>query len=223
MSYGNVQQSDSLLHSIAVQHLTWYGVCMEISYRPPDREKYLLSSEIEPLMKAAGKLGQTTERVLKLIANTGIRPSESLPLTPEAFNLPECRVRVLTLKQKGEKDADGNVVKEAPKRFRDVDLSPDYIKELTWLSKHPKNTPLFDVHRATLWRMFKRAAKLAGLPSTYTIYSLRHSRAIYLLEWTGDLEYVSKQLGHSNTSITRVYLHCIPSKREDYVSKLKAF
>jgi integrase len=196
---------------------------MEITYRPPDREKYLLSEEIASLLKAAGTLGQTPGRALKLIANTGIRPSELLPLTPESFNLSERRVRVLTLKQKGEKDADGNVLKAAPKRFRDVDLSPDYIKELPWLAKHPKDTPLFPLHRTTLWRMFKRAAKSAGLLSSYTIYSLRHSRAIYLLEWTGDLEYVAKQLGHSNTNVTRVYLHCIPSKRQDYVSKLKAF
>jgi integrase len=196
---------------------------MEITYRPPDREKYLLSEEIASLLLAAGTLGKATGRSLKLIANTGIRPSELLSLTPEAFNLPERRVRVLTLKQKGEKDTDGNVLKAAPKRFRDVDLSIDYIKELSWLDEHPKDATLFPLHRSTLWRMFKRAAKVAKLLPSYTIYSLRHSRAIYLLEWTGDLEYVAKQLGHSNTNVTRVYLHCIPSKRQDYVSKLKAF
>lgn len=183
-------------------------------YRPPDRSKYLLADEIEKLLKAAKKEGEGEGRFLTFMANTGVRPSEAGQVRASDVHAAESRVRVATLKQKDDR-----------KIFRDVDLSPPYAKELGTLSKAvEKDSLLFPFSRFTSWRIFKRVARAAKLQGKYTLYSLRHSRAIYLLEWTGDLQYVSKQMGHSNISVTMAYLHCLPSKRTEYVqSKLKAF
>lgn len=196
------------------------GMAGKVSYRPPDRDKYLLKEEIDALLKAAHKIKEKQFRYLKFMANTGIRPTESVHLRVQDFYPEENRLHVRTIKQK--KGEDG----KAPLIYRDVDLAKDFTGELTdWVKGKEEESQVFGFSRITMWRMFKEAAREAHLSDTYTLYSLRHSRAIYLLEWTsGDLDYVSRQLGHSSLDITRVYLHCLPSKRESYIqSRLKSF
>lgn len=193
----------------------------KISYRPPDRDKYLLSEEIRALLKAAKKQRVEAFRFLTFMANTGLRPTESVHLEVGDFYPGENRIHTRTIKQK--KGDDGAA---APTVYRDVDLAKDFTSELAgWVKGRKDNELVFGFSRITMWRMFKAAAREAKLSPGYTLYSLRHSRAIYLLEWTkGDLDYVSRQLGHSSLDITRVYLHCLPSKREAYIqSSLKSF
>jgi integrase/recombinase XerD len=192
---------------------------LEGKYRPPDRSKYLLDSEIEELLEAARQMGPFAFQYLTFMANTGVRPSESNIVRAGDVHADECRIRVRTLKQKKEKDGIARVI------HRDVDISPEYAKQLAQeiKGKPPKNV-LFSRSRQALWDTFKRAASKAGLPESYTLYSIRHSRCIYLLEWTKDLLYTSRQMGHSSIDVTNVYWHCVPSKREDYVkSKIGSF
>ncbi len=183
-------------------------------YRPPDRSKYLLKDEIAALLTAAGKTGPFEHQFLKAQVNTGMRPSEANQVRMQDVHAGENRIRVNTLKQKK-----GKVV------VRDIDLAPDYARELAeWLKGRAPAEKLFPRSRVTFWAIFKRAAALAGLSKGYTLYGLRHSRCIYLLEWTGDLVYTSRQMGHSSLDITKVYLHCLPSKREEIIqTKLKSF
>jgi integrase len=187
-------------------------MALEGKYRPPDRSKYLLADEIERLLKAAEETGEFERKYLTFMANTGVRPSESNIVKASDVHADESRVRILTLKQKERRGSSKEI-------FRDVDLAPDYAKELGFFarSKGPQSV-LFPRSRQALWGIFKRTAAKAGLPDTYTLYSLRHSRCIYLLEWTEDLLYTSRQMGHSSVDVTSVYWHCVPSKREDYVN-----
>lgn len=192
----------------------------EGGYRPPDRSKYLLQDEIKALLKAAEGVGAFEHQFLRFAANTGVRPSESNVVRVKELFATENRVRVRTLKQK--KKEGETKVRDV---FRDVDLAPDYVKDLSrWAKAKTPMEKLFPRSRVTLWKIFKRAAKAAGLSGSYTLYSLRHSRCIYLLEWTGDLLYTSQQMGHSSLDVTKVYFHCLPSKRDNYVkTKLGTF
>ena len=52
---------------------------------------------------------------------------------------------------------------------------------------------------------FKAAMKESGLPSYYSIHSLRHSYGTYLYQRTKDLRLVQKQLGHSSIATTTIY------------------
>ena len=182
-------------------------------YRPPDRSKYLLKEEIAALVKAVRSTGEFEYQFLKAQANTGMRPSEANQVRVQDVHTKENRIRVNTLKQKKGKTV-----------VRDIDLAPDYARELAdWLQGRAPAEKLFPRSRVTFWSIFKRAAAQAGLSKTYTLYGLRHSRCIYLLEWTGDLVYTSQQMGHSSLDITKVYLHCLPSKREEIIqTKLKS-
>lgn len=184
-------------------------------YRAPDRSKYLLADEIKVLLQAAEKIDPFHHAYLKFMSNTGVRPSESNQVRREDIDTNQLFIKVKTLKQSQDQ-------KEKP---RDVDISQDFAKGFEfWLKDKNTTDKLFPRSRVSLWSKFKKAAKAAGLPGTYTLYSLRHSRAIYLLEWTGDIDYVCRQLGHSSIDITRCYLHVLPSKREEYVkTKLGTF
>jgi len=188
-------------------------------YRPPDRSKYLLKDEIKRLLASARSMGDFAFQYLSFEANTGVRPSESNTITVRDVSVAENRVRVRTLKQKAKA---GEKAREV---HRDIDLSPGYSKQLDkYLRGRSPEEILFPKSRVTLWRMFKDAARRAGLSKSYTLYGLRHSRCIYLLEWVNDLFYVSQQMGHSSLDVTKVYYHCMPSKRESYVNtKLGTF
>lgn len=193
---------------------------METRYRPPDRSKYLLQDEIQALLKASKALGEFQYQFLQFASNTGVRPSEASAVRVKDIFPQENRVHVRTLKQKKKEG------ETKPKEvFRDVDISPEYCSYLSkWTKGRSPMERIFPRSRVTLWGIFKRAAAKAGLSRTYTLYSLRHSRCIYLLEWTGDLPYTSQQMGHSSLDVTKVYLHCLPSKRENYVkTKLGTF
>lgn len=187
---------------------------LEGKYRPPDRSRYLLADEIKRLLDAAGTTGELEDRFLSFMANTGVRPSEANVLRMQDVHPFQSRVNVLTLKQRGKEHR------------RDVDLTPEFSRRIAeWIKGRAAAEALFPRTRQALWNIFKKVAKAAGLSNAYTLYSLRHSRAIYLLEWTkGDLVYVANQLGHSSIDVTRKYLHCLPSKREDYIkNKLGTF
>lgn len=192
----------------------------EGGYRPPDRSKYLLGEEIKALLGAAEGIGPFEWQFLRFAANTGVRPSEGNAVRVRDLYLGENRVRVRTLKQK--KKEGETKVRDV---FRDVDLAPDYSGSLgKWTKGKAPMERLFPRSRVTLWKVFKAAAAKAGLSDSYTLYSLRHSRCIYLLEWTGDLLYTSQQMGHSSLDVTKVYFHCLPSKRDNYVkNKLGTF
>jgi integrase len=54
--------------------------------------------------------------------------------------------------------------------------------------------------------MFKRYAKMAGLPERFTIHSCRHTYASLLYRASRyNLRLVQKQLGHASIRTTQVY------------------
>ena len=55
-----------------------------------------------------------------------------------------------------------------------------------------------------LQKVFERNAKRAGIEG-YSIHSLRHTYATFLLRASGNLRLVQKQLGHSSIKTTQVY------------------
>lgn len=62
----------------------------------------------------------------------------------------------------------------------------------------------------TLQKSFKVACRTTGLRNDLHIHSCRHSYATYLLQSCNNLKYVSKQLGHSDISMTSLYSHILP-------------
>lgn len=67
----------------------------------------------------------------------------------------------------------------------------------------------FGVHQR--WFYWKQRL---GLPKSVTFHSLRHYSATFMLNNGIDLAMVRDQLGHSNISITSLYLHFTEASRE---------
>jgi integrase len=62
----------------------------------------------------------------------------------------------------------------------------------------------------TLQKSFKAACKVSSLHPNLHIHAARHTYAAYLLQACNNLKYVSKQLGHSDISMTSLYSHILP-------------
>jgi integrase/recombinase XerD len=71
----------------------------------------------------------------------------------------------------------------------------------------PGKSPDVPLQPTTIQKMFKVAAKEAGILKDVTPHTLRHSYATGLLEAGVDLLAISRLLGHASFSTTMIYLH----------------
>lgn len=68
---------------------------------------------------------------------------------------------------------------------------------------------VFPITVRTAERIFKTYAKRAGLPSSLSIHSMRHTHAIELFKKYKDIQLVQSALGHADIKTTQVYLHAV--------------
>ena len=155
---------------------------------------------------------------LRLLYETGARPSEALRLRVRDVDLKAHRVRLGTLKMAGYTDA------------RILPISPRLTGLLEALMKEKEphhyifsqrgdpSKPRRYSQAEAMIRHVKRHLIEAGYPEAelLTLYSYRHAYATRLYRETGDLALVQRALGHRDLSTTMIYLHVQPLETPRY-------
>ncbi len=154
---------------------------------------------------------QELRMAYELLFWTGIRVGELLALTVSDVNLENKKISITkTLRR-----IQGQVVVGTPKTaksVREVDLPGFLVADLReYLATlfHPmKSTRIFHwTDPSPLKYHLVRAASQAGL-GPIRIHDFRHSHASFLIAHSCPITYVSKRLGHENSSITMsIYAH----------------
>lgn len=143
--------------------------------------------------------------MLHLLYATGLRVSELVTLPLRSLNLP---AGYLLAYGKGGKERLVPIGEEAVREVTDYLL---HARPLLARGKEPE--VLFITRRGegmtrqAFWNIIKKRAREAGIRSSISPHSLRHSFATHLLENGADLRSVQMMLGHADLSTTQIYTH----------------
>ena len=158
-------------------------------------------------VRKTDKYWQRDVAMLEVLYATGCRASEVCRLRVRDLSLAE---RYLKCEGKGGKQ------RMVPIGTRAIEAIQRYMGDLRGkLATRQTHLPeeLFlsraglALDRIQLWRMVKFYAKRAGIDSSISPHSLRHSFATHLLAGGADLRQVQEMLGHASIQTTQIYTH----------------
>jgi len=148
--------------------------------------KSVRPEEFKELIKHTPASSKGTKIAFLLAYGSGLRISEVLSLTPD--NIKPNYIEVLA--GKGDKD-------------RSVPLPKGWKNYMTGLLPIKKTA-------RSLQRNFVTVRKRCGLNPLYTFHSLRHGFATRLVESGVPINHIQMLMGHSDISITGIYLKARP-------------
>ncbi len=173
-----------------------------------DRLPTVLSpSAVERLLEApnAGtRLGRRDRAVLETLYASGCRASEVAGLRPPDLDLKSGLARCI---------GKGNKERRVPLGSRAVAALEVYLRQdrPALVARRPDTIAVFvsksgrPLSRIDLWSIVKRTARSAGLSTSISPHTLRHSFATHLLAGGADLRAVQEMLGHASIATTQVY------------------
>lgn len=138
--------------------------------------------------------------VLTLLYGCGLRISEALDLTPQAFAGDPTTLRITGKGAKTRLVPLLPVVNEAVQTY--VRLCPYPLDAGAPMFRGARGGKL---QPAIIQREMQRLRSALGLPDSATPHALRHSFATHLLGSGGDLRTIQELLGHASLSTTQVY------------------
>lgn len=169
---------------------------------------FLTAAEVEKLLGST--LGNRPEDIrdramLELLYATGLRVSELVNLKQREVNL---EIGYLVTIGKGNKERLVPIgatachrVAEYLERVRSHQ-DPDQQQKELFLSRLGEA-----MTRQAFWNIIKKRALLAGIRTSISPHTLRHSFATHLLANGADLRSVQIMLGHADLSTTQIYTH----------------
>ena len=161
-----------------------------------DDIKYLAVAELNTLLS----ISDSSYRLAWLVCyETASRISEALKLTFGDLNLETNRLKVINLKQR--KKNSFRLIKISDR------LKSLILQEQLWRNCSKEDFILKNRDRTTYNYAFVRYALQGGIERERAHpHTLRHSRAIHLLDSGANIVLVSNALGHKNIKSTLIYL-----------------
>ncbi len=170
--------------------------------------KSLSQADVDALLSQpdpATSIGLRDKAMLELLYATGLRVSELIGLRAQDINLER---GFLVVMGKGSKERAVPMGESAAAAVREYLASarPVLLKgagsDVLFLSVRKKG-----MTRQMFWERIKTYARSAGIGTSISPHTLRHSFATHLLDNGADLRAVQAMLGHSDISTTQIYTH----------------
>jgi integrase/recombinase XerD len=150
--------------------------------------------------------------LLELLYATGCRASELSSLRCMDVHLDEgyclChgkggKQRLTPLGRAAREAVQDYLANERPTLAEAANSPPDWLL----LSRRGRR-----LRREAIWELVKKYARRAGIPTSISPHSLRHSFATHLLAGGADLRQVQEMLGHASIQTTQIYTHVDQSR-----------
>jgi site-specific recombinase XerD len=189
---------------------------------------YLSATAVKTLLTqpdTTTRVGRRDLALLGLLYDSGARVQELADLTPSDFRL-EGPASTVKLKGKGCKS------RIVPLSENQVKNLIHYMEEHHLFTPHASCYPLFaNPHNNKLSRMailsiVKKYAAMArvkdpsAIPDDIGCHSLRHSKAMHMLEADINLVYIRDFLGHVTTSTTEIYARASAQKKMEALRRV---
>ena len=187
--------------------------------RPPRAWKvlprYLSVEEVDQLIAQPDVTiprGLRDRALIELLYATGMRVSELIALRPGDIHLD---ASYLTCTGKGDKQ------RIVPMGDQAASWVERYVREARTTLLGKRRSPRLFVNargggpgltRVGFWKILKGYARQAGLSSTLSPHTLRHSFATHLLDRGADLRAIQMMLGHADLSTTQIYTHVLEQR-----------
>jgi len=203
----------------------------EMEIYPPDRVtrfkeeqrqvKVLFMEELERLLTApdpSTKEGKRDRAILELFFSTGLRLAELRSLNGKDINF---QTREISVRGKRGKIRVVFLSDRAVTALRAyLDIRLDHLVPLFIRSHQQAVTALppgeeFRLSRISIYVLVKKYARQAGIVSSPSPHTLRHSFATNLLQNGADLRSIQELLGHKDLSTTQIYTHVTNPQLKD--------
>ena len=195
---------------------------IETPKKPKHLPNCLSEEEVEALLNAPdlkSPSGLRDKAMLETMYSSGLRVSELLKLEKGQVNLTK---GIITVFGKGAKE------RKVPLADYAIEYIKQYIKEVRNKNENKESKYLFlskkgePISRIYFFKQVKKYSELAGIPTTVSPHTLRHSFATHLLNHGAQLRIVQGMLGHTNIATTQIYTHVSSEKlKSDYDKIMK--
>ncbi|SMC80107.1 integrase/recombinase XerD [Desulfocicer vacuolatum DSM 3385] len=143
--------------------------------------------------------------MLEILYGAGLRVTELINMKVQDINFNACFVKVFGKGSRERVVPIGSHARERAlewlERGRPLLLKNDTSRYL-FVARAGK-----PMTRQGFWKIIKKYARLAGIPTNVYPHTFRHAFATHLLEGGADLRSVQTMLGHSDISTTQIYTH----------------
>lgn len=206
----------------------WQEIMSVKNKKAPRTEmEYLTVNGIKLLLRQPDvktRLGRRDFVLLGLMYDSAARVQEIIDLTPADIRFDDTTtVRLL---------GKGSKVRVVPLSASQVRNLQKYMDECGLLDPTRRDHPLFPnpqdgkLSRMAVLNVVKKYFNMAktkspdAMPDRLGCHSLRHSKAMHMLEADINLVYIRDFLGHSSTTTTEVYARASEKKKQEALAKL---